>query len=120
MISNIETRQPEHAKMLKFFYNGIKDNGGKLQKCWYSKGAYINLPEDTITIYAKGYTGLSKGIREAFNVENNSDGMTDYFETDRIRVFPSHPLYAEVHAALLKCNAHGAKRAERWAAKHAA
>lgn len=33
-------------------------------------------------------------FREAFKVENNSDSMTDYFESDCIRLLPGHPLHA--------------------------
>lgn len=85
---------------LKFFYNGIKANGGKLQRCFYSEGALRHSPEGTITIYARDYSRFSAEVRAAFVVENNSDGMTDYFETDSIRVEPTHPLYDLVAAAL--------------------
>lgn len=88
--------------MLKLYYNGIKGTDGKLQKCMYSMGGYAKLPQGTITIYAKEYKRFSAEIREQFAVENNSDGMTDYFETDRIRVLPDHPLYPNVLAALQK------------------
>lgn len=94
---------------LKFFYNGIKGSDGKLQKCyfWESRG---NFPEGTITIYAKEYKRFSAEVREHFTVENNTDSMTDYFEEDRIRVNPSHPLYAQVKAALDKVEARKAKK----------
>lgn len=97
---------------LKFFYNGIKDNGGKLQKAFYADGVLRSHPAGTITIYARNYRRFSDGVREAFTVENNSDSMTDYFESDTIRVRPDHPLYSEVKAAL-------EKQAERRAAKAA-
>ena len=86
--------------MLKFFWNGIKDSDGKLQGASYSDGQLINHPAGTITIYGKRYRGFSAGIHDAFRVENNTDMQTDYFENDRIRVLPSHPLYAQVKAAL--------------------
>lgn len=38
-------------------------------------------------------------IKAAFVVENNSDGMTDYFESDCIRLLPGHPLYEMAKAA---------------------
>jgi hypothetical protein len=34
-----------------------------------------------------------------FEIENNSDIQTDYFERDCIRVLPDHPLYAAVKQA---------------------
>ena len=88
--------------MLKFYYNGIKENGEKLQKAHYSMGGYTNLPNDTITIYNREYIRFSAEIRESFKVENDSDSMTDYFCKDRIRVLPDHALYAEVLAAYVK------------------
>lgn len=95
---------------LKFFWNGIKVKGGKLQRASYSGGAYVKLPAGTITIYAMNYDRFSAEIREAFVVENNSDGQTDYFENDIIRVSVAHPLYKEVAKALVARNAHLDKR----------
>jgi len=97
---------------LKFYWNGIKENGGKLQKAYICGGKYTGFPEGTITIYAREYTRFSQGIRAIFEVENDSDIMTDYFEDDKIRVTPGHPLYAEVKAAL-------DKREQHYAALHA-
>src|SRR5713101_7296753 len=89
----------EQEMALKFFYNGIKDNGGKLQLCSYSDGELISYPKGTLTIYARKYDGFSQGVHDAFAVENGTDMQTDYYEKDRIRVLPSHPLYAQVKAA---------------------
>jgi hypothetical protein len=96
---------------LKFKWNGIKASDGKLQRAFYSDGALLNSPAGTITIYGRDYKPFSAEVREAFKVENDSDGMTDYFETDRIRVTPAHPLYSQVQAALVAREAHYAKRA---------
>jgi hypothetical protein len=85
---------------LKFFWNGIKDNGGRLQRVFYSAGPFINHPAGTLTIYKRGYAGFSAGVREAFTVANNSEGRLDYLEPDTIRVEPSHPLHAAVLGAL--------------------
>lgn len=98
------------------FYRRLKDNGGKLQLVSYSDSPLLNHPEGTITIYAREYKRLSDGIWAAFTVENNSDIMTDYFEEDRIRVEPTHPLYRDVLAAVEKWKAHNAKR---WAKRAA-
>ncbi|HXI90483.1 MAG TPA: hypothetical protein VNH18_29495 [Bryobacteraceae bacterium] len=97
---------------LRFFYNGIKASDGKLQKCWYSDGQLLNSPTGTITIYARDYASFSAEIRAAFNVENGSDMMTDYFEKDRIRVTPSHPLHALIAEALGKSNARYERRSK--------
>lgn len=100
--------------MLKFYYNGIKEDGGKLQKCSYYLGQLISYPSGTITIYGKHYKDFSKGVHEVFKVENGTDIMTDYFEDDRIRVEPTHPLYAAVLESYQKQEQ---KRAARYAKK---
>lgn len=95
--------------MLKFYWNGIKQDGGKIQRCFYSDGQLARHPEGTITIYGRDYTGFSPELQDAFKVENDTDIMTDYFENDRIRVEPSHPLYGQVSAALQASKEHNAK-----------
>lgn len=80
-----------------FFWNGIKDvKGAKLQKCWYSFGNLRGYPDNTITIYARDYGHFSDKVRQCFTVENDTDTQVDYFDNDRIRVIPSHPLYTAV------------------------
>jgi hypothetical protein len=102
-----------------FFWNGIKDaKGEKLQKAHYSMGGYTNVPAemaaDTITIYSHEYTGFSALVRTCFEVKNESDSMTDYFEKDRIQVLPVHPLYPQVRAAF---DAQQARRERRIASR---
>ena len=106
---------------LKFFYNGIKVNGGILQKAFYCQGAYTPescIPSGTITIYGKDYRRFSAEIRELLEVRNDTDSMSDYFETDRIYVKPDHPLYAQVLTAFNlqedKAAKRRAKRMERY------
>jgi len=99
-IKNIN--QKEIKAMLKFKYNGIKLDG-KLYKGWYSKGNYrkdSNIPDGTITIYAKDYEDFPK--IEGLNIVNNSDSMIDYFEKDRIRVEPTNQYYLSVYKAWKK------------------
>jgi len=95
--------------MLRFYWNGIKDNGGKLQTCHYSIGQLINYSSGTITIYAREYARLSDGIREAFKVENDTDIQSDYIVQDVIRVEPTHTLYSEVFKAYQAQETHNAK-----------
>lgn len=106
---------------LKFLWNGIKDTAAPdkgLQRVWYSFGNLIapHHPE-TITIYAKEYGHLSAGVSAVFNVKNDTDYQTDYFDKDTIRVAPDHPLYKDVKAAYEAQEQHrakvSAKRAER-------
>lgn len=100
---------------LKFFWNGVKGSDGKLQCCTYSDGILTNHPAGTLTIYAAGHKGTYRfkgDVAEAFEVHNDTDSQTDYFEADRIRVTPDHPMYAAVKAGLDLQTA-------RWAKKYA-
>ena len=104
--------------MLKFYWNGIKENGGKLQRAWYSFGNLINYPADTITIYGRDYTSFSPEVQKAFEVQNDSDSQTDYFEQDRIRVTSDHLLYPQVFAAYRAHKAHSDMRHAKWSERH--
>ena len=97
-----------------FFYNGIKDaKGAKLQKCHYSIGCIgSNFPAGTISIYASEYKHFSELVWNCFAVKNDTDTQTDYFDQDKIRVIPSHPLYSAVKAA---ADSQVAKREDRTA-----
>lgn len=95
---------------LRFFWNGIKVGKGKIHRVFYSDGKLANHSEGTISIYSRDYNRFCPEVRAAFTVENNSDLMTDYFETDFIRVEPTHPLFAKVKEALLKAEARRARK----------
>ncbi len=45
-----------------------------------------------VTMYAKDYDHSLGAIFTA-EAENETDSMTDYFETDTVRLFEDHPLY---------------------------
>ena len=53
----------------------------------------------TIKIRPKKALSFPKEVADAFEVENNSDLRTDYFEKDCIRLLPGHPLYDMAKAA---------------------
>ena len=101
---------------IKIVWNGIKVNGGELQKAHFSKGNYTEksgIPMESITIYGKNYRDFSSEIRLAFEVTNSTDMMTDYFENDRIVVRPDHPYYAQVLAAYQAQEVHREKICKR-------
>jgi len=50
-----------------------------------------------VTIYAKDYNGALGKIFAAEYV-NNSESMTDYFETGKVVLFEDHKLYAAARA----------------------
>ena len=102
--------------MLKFHWNGIKDDGGKLQTCHYVADILNNHPACTITIYKREYSDFSAGVREAFKVHDETDTQTDYIVQEYIRVEPSHPLYGEVYKAWKAQEEHHAKKSRKHAA----
>jgi len=102
---------------IRFFWNGLKIDKGNLQRASYSDGELRNFPAGTVTIYARSGVMFSAEVHAAFKVENDSDGMTDYFESDRIRVLPTHPLYQKVKEALADRNAHYSKTAREGTSK---
>lgn len=79
---------------VKFLLNGIKVDGGRLIPCWY--GIY----EKEVHINAKDYGGALP--RQYFDVHNDSDIMTDYFDKDGTTLTPEHPLYKYARYVALK------------------
>ena len=90
---------------IKFLKKGIKVNG-QYFPVWYHKGDYTKMskiPNGSITIYVKSYKGVPD--IEGLTIQNDSDMQTDYFEKDRIRVFPTSKYYKEVYKQWLRnCN----------------
>jgi hypothetical protein len=90
---------------LRFLWNGIKVNG-KLYRAWYSLGNLHHYPEDTISVSARNYESFPAEVRACFHIENDTDIQSDYFDSDRLRICSSHPLYALAKAALEQHEAH--------------
>lgn len=86
------------TESIRFFWNGIKVNGGKLIRCFYFTDS------DSVTISARDYADLP---RDMFKVKNETDLYTDYFDSDRATVTPEHPLYKYARAAALKAAMRG-------------
>ena len=97
---------------IKFMYNGIKVDG-TLHKGSWSKSGYVksHMPRkvcfETVTFYSSDYKRLPN---IGFEVHNNTDSMTDYFEKDRIRFEPEHERHAEAHAAYILQETRDTKR----------
>jgi len=77
---------------VKFNKYHVVDTVSKIKaRCFYSVDNRAD-GRKCVTIYARDYTGtLGRIIPSACT--NNSDSMTDYFETDTVRLFEDHPLY---------------------------
>ena len=99
--------------MIKFMWNGIKVDG-TLYKGHYLCGGYTTqsgLPQDAITIYARDYMSFPR--IEGLQIRNGSDIMTDYFETDTIRVLKDNKFYNEILNAYLKQEEHNKTRHDK-------
>lgn len=75
----------------KAFYNGIK-LGKQLVKGHWSKGGHVE-GDDIITFYAKDYK--PSNLEKYFDVRNNTDLMTDYFDKDKIDFRPGDKFYKQ-------------------------
>lgn len=85
------------TESIKFYWNGIKVNGGKLIRCFYSLDN-INDPQ-SVSISARDYESLPGDV---FSVRNDSDIYTDYFDNDHATIEAGHPLYIPALVAALK------------------
>lgn len=79
---------------IKFYYNGIRVDGGKLIQCYYYEDQ-----NGEMNISAKNYKDLPG---KYFEVVNESDSQSDYFEDDRATVEKENPLYKFARFAWLK------------------
>lgn len=83
---------------IKFYYNGIRLNGEKsLNKCSYSLDNHRDHAE-CVTLYADG----CRLPRDLFEVVNETDLYTDYFDSDHATLTPEHPLYKYARYAAVK------------------
>jgi hypothetical protein len=81
------------TKKVRFLKHGVKDSNGKYFPCWYCRVTLIGDDRPCVTLYAKK---CSVGLPAELQPINNSDSMTDYFETDRVRFFEGSPEYIEI------------------------
>ena len=91
---------------IKFYYNGLKVDGGDLVKVYY----YIR-ENQTICISARDYDNLP---RDLFEVHNETDLYTDYFDNDSAEVTPEHPLYKYIRYNAMKASAKDAERTIKY------
>jgi hypothetical protein len=85
--------QPER-NMVKFQKHYVT-NGTVKARVHYSAFRMTTTGQDCVTLYAKDHAAGSNLAAILGDVyENNTDTMTDYFETGRCRILAGHPLYA--------------------------
>lgn len=74
---------------IRIYWNGIKIDGGKLIRCFYSLDNNAE-HAPSVSISARDYSDLP---RDLLPVQNDSDSYTDYFEHDHAYITQEHPLY---------------------------
>jgi hypothetical protein len=85
---------------IKFLKKGLKING-EYFSVYYNKGNYTEqskIPAGSITIYVNNYKRLPR--IEGLNIINDSDSMTDYFESDRLIIYPNNKYYNDISKVL--------------------
>ena len=99
---------------IKFNIHNVVDTETKVKaRVHYSYGNRTD-GREAVTIYARDY---GRDLHKLFeNAKNESDSMTDYFETSRVVIFADDPLFP---AALHAYNRAEAKDAERIAKRKA-
>jgi len=101
----------KNAETVRYMWNGIKVDR-KLYKCWFSFSvhSYENDNDPHITIYSDSCASrLPSEVHELFEVRNDTDSMTDYFESDSIRLDRTHPEWERVAGAFIKQEIHRIK-----------
>lgn len=99
------TTKPDQGH-IRVYYNGIKIDGGKLIKCYYSIDNNADNAE-SVSIIAANYDALP---RDLLPVRNDTDIYTDYFDKDSAYITPEHPLYKYFRYAGLKDRAKSAEK----------
>jgi hypothetical protein len=85
--------------MIKFMWNGVKVNS-KLYRAHYSFDNSLTLGDKMITIHAKD---LCVGLPQLdWEIENNSDSMTDYCDADHVRLAPGSKYYNDALKAAIQ------------------
>lgn len=76
--------EPLTIRGVRFMKKGVKDlSTGKYSPCYYSR-CQLTDGRTAITIYAKC---ILKGLPRQLQPQNDTDGQSDYFETDRARFY---------------------------------
>ena len=102
-MKNKTTHKKGEAMNIKFYYNGIKIDNGKLIRCYY------NLDVGAVKLYFKDYIAYN-ALPEDFNLKNDSDAMIDYSEDSSACIFDSNRYYTTARIAGLKVSLKHAKK----------
>lgn len=106
-----------NGNTVKFFRNGIKVNGSKLIKGWFShcdgwtEQGTGRVVREHVTFFERSYYREGPALCLAFeHAENNSESMTDYFEQTHANIYPGEPCYQMALAMAKEETEHRAAR----------
>lgn len=102
-----KSEKPATQDHIRIYWNGIKIDGGKLIRCFYSLDNDCTVKGECVSISARDYADLP---RDLLPVTNDTDIYTDYFDSDRATLTPDHPLYKYFRFAALKDRARDSRR----------
>lgn len=107
---------------VRFFHNGIKIDGGKLIRGWFSHHAAwsneLNSRPEHVMFYERDYYHEGLGVFTVFDdVKNDSDSQTDYFETTSATFRVDSPVFAMAKAMADKKAERFQKQQAIWRAK---
>lgn len=97
-----KAEKPATQDHIRIYWNGIKVDGGKLIRCFYSLDNDCTVKGECVSISARDYADLP---RDLLPVTNDTDIYTDYFDSDRATLTPDHPLYKYFRYAAMKARA---------------
>lgn len=92
----------EPQNRIRIYWNGIRMDGGKLIRCYYSLDNDCTVKGECVSISARDCADLP---RDLLPVRNDTDIYTDYFDSDRATLTPDHPLYRYFRYAAMKARA---------------
>lgn len=98
----VKAGKPATQDHIRIYWNGIKIDGGKLIRCYYSLDNDCTVKGECVSISARDYADLP---RDLLPVTNDTDIYTDYFDSDRATLTPAHPLYKYFRYAAMKARA---------------
>lgn len=98
----VKAGKPATQDHIRIYWNGIRIDGGKMIRCYYSLDNDCTVKGDCVSISARDYADLP---RDLLPVHNDTDLYTDYYDNDRATLTPDHPLYKYFRYAAMKARA---------------
>lgn len=95
----IEELEKKGKSKVRFLMHAVTDGVHK-SKVWYSPSTDFDGNLEYISVHADGYGAQLNKFFD--NVRNETDIMTDYFDTDSVKIYPDSPYWNDCKAAMDK------------------